>query len=74
MTSGLESMIIGEDQILGQTKDAYQKAKKEGHIGKILDTLFTKAIHVGQVVRNKTKINQRKRRIYLLHIMVLLER
>lgn len=58
MTSGLESMIIGEDQILGQTKDAYQKAKKEGHVGKILDTLFTKAIHVGQVVRNKTKINQ----------------
>lgn len=58
MTSGLESMIIGEDQILGQTKDAFQKAKKEGHVGKILETLFTKAIHVGQVVRNKTKINQ----------------
>ena len=58
MSSGLESMIIGEDQILGQIKDSKKKAEKEGHCGKKLDTIFTKAIHVGQVVRNKTKINQ----------------
>ncbi|WP_297980956.1 glutamyl-tRNA reductase [uncultured Methanobrevibacter sp.] len=58
MTSGLESMIIGEDQILGQIKDAKNKSEKEGHCGETLNTIFTKAIHVGQVVRNKTKINQ----------------
>lgn len=58
MTSGLESMIVGEDQILGQIKDSKQKADKENHCGKILDTVFTKAIHVGQEVRLKTKINQ----------------
>lgn len=58
MTSGLESMIIGEDQILGQVKDAKLKSEREGHCGKKLDAVFTKAIHVGQVVRNKTKINQ----------------
>ena len=58
MTSGLESMIIGEDQILGQVKDAKLKSEREGHCGKKLDAIFTKAIHVGQVVRNKTKINQ----------------
>ena len=58
MTSGLESMIIGEDQILGQVKDAKMKSEREGHCGKKLDAVFTKAIHVGQVVRNKTKINQ----------------
>jgi len=58
MTSGLESMIIGEDQILGQVKDSKRKSEKEGHCGKKLDAVFTKAIHVGQVVRNKTKINQ----------------
>ena len=58
MSSGLESMIIGEDQILGQIKDSKKKSEKEGHCGKTLDTIFTKAIHVGQVVRNKTKINQ----------------
>lgn len=58
MTSGLESMIIGEDQILGQVKDAKHKAVKDRHCGKILDAIFTKAIHVGQVVRNKTNINK----------------
>ena len=58
MTSGLESMIVGEDQILGQVKDAKNKAIKNHHCGKVLDTIFTKAIHVGQVVRNKTRINK----------------
>ena len=58
MTSGLESMIIGEDQILGQVNDAKHKAIKNYHCGKTLDTIFTKAIHVGRVVRNKTNINK----------------
>lgn len=58
MTSGLESMIVGEDQILGQVKDAKNKAIKNRHCGRGLDAVFTKAIHVGQVVRNKTNINK----------------
>ena len=58
MTSGLESMIVGEDQILGQVKDAKHKAVKNHHCGKALDAVFTKAIHVGQVVRNRTNINK----------------
>lgn len=58
MTSGLESMIVGEDQILGQVKDSKNKSVKNHHCGKVLDTVFTKAIHVGQVVRNKTNINK----------------
>ena len=58
MTSGLESMIVGEDQILGQVNDAKHKAMKNHHCGRGLDTIFTKAIHVGQVVRNKTNINK----------------
>ena len=58
MASGLESMIVGEDQILGQVKDSKNKASKNHHCGKVLDTVFTKAIHVGQVVRNKTNINK----------------
>lgn len=58
MTSGLESMIVGEDQILGQVKDSRNISQKERHCGKILDTIFTKAIHVGQLVRNKTNINK----------------
>ena len=58
MASGLESMIVGEDQILGQVKDAKHDAVKNHHCGKTLDAVFTKAIHVGQVVRNKTNINK----------------
>lgn len=58
LSSSLESMIVGEDQILGQIKDSKIKSEKEGHLGKVLDTLFTKAIHVGQEVRQKTNINK----------------
>jgi glutamyl-tRNA reductase len=58
LASGLESMIVGEDQILGQIKQSLQHSKKEGYCGKVLETLFTKAIHVGQVVRQKTNINR----------------
>ncbi len=58
LASGLESMILGEDQILGQIKDARKKAIKEGSIGPVLRTIFTKAIPVGQLARNKTRINQ----------------
>ena len=58
LSCGLESMIIGEDQILGQIKDARKKHLKEGYAGELLNTVFTKAIHVGQVVRKKTNINK----------------
>ena len=58
LSSGLESMIIGEDQILGQIKDAQKRSIKDGCCGKVLQTIFTKAVHVGQVVRKKTKINE----------------
>ena len=58
VVSGIESMIVGEDQILGQIKSSKQISEKEGHCGKVLNILFTKAIHIGQVVRKKTKINR----------------
>ena len=58
LSAGLESMIIGEDQILGQLKDAKNRSVKDGSCGKMLETIFTKAVHVGQVVRKKTKINE----------------
>ena len=58
LASGLESMIIGEDQILGQMKKLHQMAKDAGSTGKVLDTAFTKAIQVGKRVRTETKINE----------------
>ena len=58
VSSGLESMIIGEDQILGQVKELYNFAKKTGATGRMLDTAFSKAIHVGKRVRKETNINK----------------
>lgn len=58
LSCGLESMIIGEDQILGQLKDAYKVSVKTDCCGQVLSTVFTKAIHVGQSVRKKIRINQ----------------
>ena len=58
LTCGLESMIVGEDQILGQVKELYALAKKAETTGKILDTAFSKAIQVGKRIRNETGINK----------------
>jgi glutamyl-tRNA reductase len=58
LASGLESMIIGEDQILGQMKELYSIANGAGCTGVILNTAFKKAIHVGKRVRAETKINE----------------
>jgi glutamyl-tRNA reductase len=59
LASGLESMIIGEDQILGQMKELFQKAKTAGMTGWMLETAFKKAIQVGKRVRKETRINER---------------
>lgn len=58
VSAGLESMIVGEDQILGQLKDFYSLCKKHGAIREILDIVFSKAIQVGRKVRNLTNINK----------------
>jgi len=58
VASGLESMIVGEDQILGQVKYFYNVCKSCGGIGEILDLVFRKAIHVGTKVRRLTRINK----------------
>ncbi|WP_423792330.1 glutamyl-tRNA reductase [Methanocaldococcus indicus] len=58
LASGLESMIVGEYQILGQLKDAYLKAKKHNAISKRLEKIILKAIHTGQRVRNETDISK----------------
>lgn len=58
LTSGLESMIVGEDQILGQVRDAYNLAKESGAVNQFFSTIFQKAIHVGQRVRSETEINK----------------
>ena len=58
LSCGLESMIIGEDQILGQIKDFYSLAKKLKTVGPILSLVFHKIIQVGKRARTETKINK----------------
>ncbi len=58
LTSGLDSMVIGEEQILGQIKDSITKARSIKSSGQCLNTLFDKAIHVGTRIRNTTGISK----------------
>lgn len=58
VASGLESQVLGEDEILGQFKTAYHRAKDAGAIGSILDPVLLKAIHVGERARSETSINE----------------
>lgn len=56
VSASLDSLVLGEGQILSQVKGAYHLAKKMGMTGTILNTVFNKAISVGKRVRTETKI------------------
>ncbi len=58
VAAGLESLVVGEDQILGQVRDAYDTAQDAGAIGHVLRQAVTKAIHVGERARTETAINE----------------
>ena len=56
VASSLDSLVVGEPQILGQVKDAYQYAREAGAIGMVLDRLLKKALSVAKLVRTETEI------------------
>lgn len=58
VAAGLESMVIGETQVLGQVKDAYLMAVEEGASDAVLNTLFQKAIYVGKKARTDTGLDR----------------
>ena len=58
VAAGLESLVLGEDHVLGQVREAYQDARGVGGIGPTLEEAVTKAIHVGERVRTETAINE----------------
>lgn len=58
LASGLESMVVGEDQILGQVRKAFVASKKAGITGLLLEKVFMKAVNVGRRIRTETAINQ----------------
>ncbi|HYM47969.1 MAG TPA: glutamyl-tRNA reductase, partial [Burkholderiaceae bacterium] len=56
VAAGLDSMILGEPQILGQMKDAFTTAHKIGTTGKILNRLFQQTFSVAKQIRTDTAI------------------
>ncbi len=56
VASGLDSLVMGEPQILGQVKDAYGVASKMGFTGPLLNKLFHSAFAVGKRVRSETAL------------------
>lgn len=56
VASGLDSLVLGEPQILGQIKDAYHSANHAGTIGQILNRLFQHTFSVAKQVRTDTAI------------------
>src|SRR5277367_2253937 len=56
VASGLDSMVLGEAQILGQLKDAYRVAQENGSTGPVLNKLFQAAFSAAKRVRTETRI------------------
>jgi len=56
VASGLDSMVLGEPQILGQLKDAYRVAQEAGTAGPVLNRLFQATFSVAKRVRTETQI------------------
>lgn len=57
VASSLDSMVVGEDQILGQVHDAYITAHREQATDKVMNALFQKAFSVAKKVRSQTRIS-----------------
>jgi glutamyl-tRNA reductase len=58
VAAGLESMAVGESQILGQTRDALSLGQEQGSVGPVLNTLFQQALRVGKRVHAETGIDR----------------
>ncbi len=58
VSTGLESLIIGEDQIQNQVRTAFEQGEKEGTVGPSLSVVFRKAISTGKKVRSETRLNK----------------
>jgi glutamyl-tRNA reductase len=58
VSTGIDSMVLGEAQILGQVKNAYDLARERGATGPVLNSLFQQAITVGKRARTETEIGR----------------
>ncbi len=56
VASGIDSMVVGEPQILGQVRESFRVAKEEGTVRRMLHQLFQRALYVGKRARTDTAI------------------
>jgi len=59
VASGLDSMVLGEAEILGQVREAYRQAHEDGATGPVLNRMFQGALEVGKRVRSETELGAR---------------
>lgn len=74
VTAGLDSIVLGEDQILGQVKDAHEFAMQIGSSKKIFNKLFREAVTTSKEIKNTTKISQQPLSISYIGIKFLKEK
>lgn len=58
VASGIDSLVLGESEILGQVRTAFETARQSGSISNVLDELFRRAIACGRRARNETAIGR----------------
>src|SRR5215467_11086 len=58
LSSGLDSLVIGEDQVLGQVKRSFEFSRSNGYTGSLLSVIFDRAIKIGGKVRTMTGLNK----------------
>ncbi|MCX7824884.1 MAG: glutamyl-tRNA reductase [Verrucomicrobiae bacterium] len=58
VVSGLDSMVFGETEVLGQVKQAYERARACGNTGKALNQFFQRAFQVAKKIRSQTQITR----------------
>lgn len=58
VAGGLDSMVLGETEITGQVKNAYQKAHEAGLTGRVTNRLFQKALQTAKEIRTQTQVQR----------------
>ena len=74
VTAGLDSLVVGEDQILGQVKDAHEFCMKLGATKKVFNKLFRDAVPTSKEIKTITKISQQPLSISYIGVKLLKEK